>query len=92
MRKSQNILVSPLNWGLGHATRLIPIIEWCLKNNKNVFILGNGEAFKLLCERFPDCKNIYLSAPKMRYGKKTTIFLEMYSKIISQKFRKCYTV
>ena len=73
MRKSQNILVSPLNWGLGHATRLIPIIEWCLKNNKNVFILGNGEAFKLLCQRFPDCKNIYLSAPKMRYGKKTTI-------------------
>ena len=73
MKKSQNILVSPLNWGLGHATRLIPIIEWCLKNNKNVFILGNGESFKLLCERFPDCKNIYLSAPKMIYGKKTAL-------------------
>ena len=24
---SKNILVAPLNWGLGHATRCIPIIK-----------------------------------------------------------------
>ena len=27
MIKTQNILVAPLNWGLGHATRCIPIIK-----------------------------------------------------------------
>ena len=73
MQKSENILISPLNWGLGHASRLIPIIEYFLENNKNVFIIGNGESFKLLSERFPNCKSLYLFAPKMKYGRRKAI-------------------
>ncbi len=70
MQKSNNIIISPLNWGLGHATRIIPIIEYCLQNDKNVVIVGNGESFKLLCDKFPTCKSEYLPSPKMTYGKR----------------------
>ena len=44
MRKQKNILISPLNWGLGHATRCIPIIETLLNKNENVLIAADGAA------------------------------------------------
>jgi hypothetical protein len=31
--EAKTILIAPLNWGLGHATRCIPIIRALLKNN-----------------------------------------------------------
>ncbi len=46
-------LVCPLNWGLGHATRLIPIIHRLLKDNNKVIIGGDGEALQILRREFP---------------------------------------
>jgi hypothetical protein len=31
MEKAKHVLVAPLDWGLGHATRCIPIINELLK-------------------------------------------------------------
>jgi uncharacterized protein (TIGR00661 family) len=47
------VLVAPLNWGIGHATRSIPIIEEHLNKGNNVFIASSGEALQLLKSRFP---------------------------------------
>ncbi len=35
---SKNILISPLNWGMGHVARCIPLIDMFLKQNNTVFI------------------------------------------------------
>ena len=51
---SQNILVAPLHWGLGHATRCIPIIKNLLKNCKKVVLASDGAALELLKKEFPD--------------------------------------
>ena len=40
MIEKKNILVAPLNWGLGHATRCIPIIKKLIANNYNVVIVN----------------------------------------------------
>ena len=40
---NNNILVCPLNWGLGHATRAIPIIEAALEKGYNPIIASDGE-------------------------------------------------
>jgi hypothetical protein len=51
----KNILVAPLNWGLGHATRSIPII-WALEENGfNPIIASDGQALKLLKKNFRIC-------------------------------------
>ena len=53
-----HILVSPLNWGLGHATRDIPIIKNLLDHNHEVTIAASGNARSVLEQEFPECRCI----------------------------------
>jgi len=48
------VLVSPLNWGLGHATRDIPIISSLLAHGHEVTIAACGNALRVLRNEFPD--------------------------------------
>lgn len=66
-----HILVAPLNWGLGHATRSIPIINHLIAQNKEVTIASDGEALELLKEEFPNLKSIQLPSYNVRYRGKT---------------------
>jgi len=47
--------VSPLSWGLGHATRDIPIIEELLAQGHNVTVGSSGNALSLLQRECPEC-------------------------------------
>ncbi len=42
LKKSQNILICPLQWGLGHAGRMIPLAR-ILREMNNVIYIGAGE-------------------------------------------------
>ena len=47
------ILVAPLNWGLGHASRCIPLIERLQSEGHEVVLGGDGESLTLLRKHFP---------------------------------------
>ena len=49
----KTILYAVLNWGLGHATRSIPIIKHLLTLNYQVVIASDGDALSLLKAEFP---------------------------------------
>lgn len=53
-----HVLVSPLNWGLGHATRDIPIIKKLLDQHHEVTIAACGNALAVLEKEFPECRSI----------------------------------
>lgn len=53
MNNKKRILICPLDWGLGHATRCIPIINHLLENNSEVIIVVDKRPFALLKEEFP---------------------------------------
>lgn len=69
MRQKKRILVCPLDWGLGHATRCIPIIRMLLKKNAEVLIAGSGRSFLLLKQEFPNLEFIDLPGYEIRYSK-----------------------
>lgn len=52
-------LISPLNWGLGHSTRDIPIIRELLSHGHEVTIATSGNALVLLKREFPECNFIF---------------------------------
>lgn len=58
---TKKVIVAPLNWGLGHATRSVPIIRLLVSEGKEVIIASDGEALQLLQEEFP--KLAYESLP-----------------------------
>jgi UDP:flavonoid glycosyltransferase YjiC (YdhE family) len=53
-----HVLLSPLNWGLGHSTRDIPIIEELLSHGHEVTIGACGNALALLRRECPECNFI----------------------------------
>ena len=69
MTSKKNILVTPLNWGIGHATRCIPIINKLISLGFNPIIASDGEALELLQKEFPSLKSIALPSYKIMYPK-----------------------
>ena len=54
MLKQKNILVCPLDWGLGHATRMVPVIEMLGRKGANVVIAADNRPMEFLQQRFPE--------------------------------------
>ena len=67
--RTKKILVAPLNWGLGHASRCIPIINQLQKNRFTPVIASDGEALEFLKKEFPRLETLELPTYKISYGK-----------------------
>ena len=68
MKTPRRILISPLDWGLGHASRIIPLINRYLEQGDNVIIAGSGLSLNLLKKQFPTLKSIEIPSFKMKYS------------------------
>lgn len=66
----KRVLVTPLNWGLGHATRCMPIINELLRQNVVVMIASDGTALELLKKEYPNLKHLTLPAYNVSYRTK----------------------
>lgn len=74
MQISKNILIAPLNWGLGHATRCIPIINAIIANGDTPIIASDGAALRLLKKEFPALQFITLPGYSIQYPKNGQFF------------------
>jgi hypothetical protein len=54
------ILVVPLDWGLGHATRCIPLIRELLYQGAEPWLAGEGAQEELLKAEFPQLPFLHL--------------------------------
>ncbi len=63
------VLISPLDWGLGHATRLIPIITHFLQADCKVIIATDGAQESLLKLEFPNLTFVTLPGYNISYAK-----------------------
>lgn len=70
MVEPKRILVAPLNWGLGHATRCIPIINALIDHGHEPYIASDGVALSLLQKEFPNLDSFELSSYKIKYPEK----------------------
>jgi uncharacterized protein (TIGR00661 family) len=56
----RRVLIAPLDWGLGHATRCIPVIREFIDRGCEVLIAGSGDSLSLLKAEFPSLKHFIL--------------------------------
>ena len=70
----KTILVAPLFWGLGHASRCIPIIKALLSHNYNVLLGSDGAALFFLRKEFPSLSFIQLPSYNIVYPNKGKYF------------------
>ncbi len=76
-----HVLVSPLNWGLGHATRDIPMIRELLDRGHEVTIASSGKALALLGQEFPECSSVLFKDYPAPYSS-TRFFLPKFTAYI----------
>ena len=64
-RRARKILVAPLDWGLGHATRCIPLVRSLVSRGHEVMIAGDNG---LIREAFPGIPSLSLTPYNMTYA------------------------
>lgn len=65
----QKVLVAPLDWGLGHATRCIPLIHGLQEAGMEVVLAAEGAQAALLLREFPGLECLPLFGYRARYSK-----------------------
>lgn len=73
----KRILVAPLDWGLGHATRCIPIIQILLEKGHDVCIATSGLALPLLKQEFPHLTFFELPSYNARYSLRLPLIVKV---------------
>lgn len=66
---SKRVLIAPLHWGLGHATRCIPLINQQLSSGNDVVVAATGGPKAILLEQFPKLTFVDLPFLKITYPK-----------------------
>lgn len=74
MNHKKRILIAPLAWGLGHATRCIPIIRALQYRGYTPLLASDGDAFLLLQKEFPHLKIFRLPSYRIRYESENMIW------------------
>lgn len=69
MSRKRKILYAVLNWGLGHATRSLPILRELVKNN-DVTVLSTGRSLELLRSELPGIKFVDHPDYSVKYTKR----------------------
>jgi UDP:flavonoid glycosyltransferase YjiC (YdhE family) len=77
----KTVLVTPLDWGLGHATRCIPIIRELLTVGARVIIAGTGDSLAVLLEEFPQLKSFDIPGYQPVYARHNMMVWSMLAQL-----------
>ena len=85
---TKHVLICPLDWGLGHASRMIPVINRMISDGHQVTIGGSGKSGELLRLTFPDLPFISIPSMNIRYSGQGiwlmfSLFIQIPSMILS---------
>ena len=77
MKVKKRILVAPLDWGIGHSTRCIPVINALISNNYEVILAADSRPLHLLSTEFPQLEMIRFEGYNIKYSKYLPMSLSM---------------
>jgi hypothetical protein len=77
----KKVLVAPLDWGLGHATRCIPIINELLKRGCEVSIASSGFALALLKKEYPHLQFFELTSYRATYSERLPLMISVFMQL-----------
>ncbi len=84
IRTNIRVLIVPLDWGLGHATRCIPIINELITEGYEVLLGAENEIAALFQKEFPTLRIIPIEGYRVTYSKIKHLF---FIKMLTQFFK-----
>ncbi len=77
MKHKPKILVCPLDWGIGHATRDVPVIRELLRQGADVIVGADNRPLAFLKKEFPDLRFVKFPGYEIKYPKTGSMTLKM---------------
>jgi len=77
LHKQKTILFCPLNWGLGHASRSVPIIRVLQKMGFRIILAADKAPLSFLRSQFPELEWLRFKGFEPRYAKGKQQFLKL---------------
>lgn len=81
--KGKKILVAAMDWGMGHATRCVPIIRRLQKQDYVIILASNGSALNFFKNYFPELHVIEKPGYNITYPENKSMVAAMFYKIPS---------
>ncbi|MGM0650592.1 MAG: hypothetical protein ACQES1_08820, partial [Bacteroidota bacterium] len=76
-KKQKTALIAPLNWGLGHASRMIPVIR-CLQNDGYTVTVAAGPPVdEMIRQEFPGLRILPIKSYNIRYARSRLLMLKL---------------
>lgn len=69
MFKNQRILICPLNWGIGHTTRMVAYARQLEKDGNTILVAGDNAVLEIFEEELPHVERIFLADINVHYSK-----------------------
>jgi len=63
----KTVLIAPLNWGLGHANRLLPVIAALRDDDCRVMVAATSPALEVIQQEFPELEIRPIKSSAIRY-------------------------
>lgn len=73
--KLKKILIAPLDWGLGHTTRCIPVIRYLQSREHHITFAGNAFQRRFIEQTFPNIETIHIDGYNITYSRSGIGFL-----------------
>jgi len=74
---NKRILLSPLNWGMGHVTRCIPLVDILIRNGNEIFIACDKGQEAIFKQYFLDVHFINHAGYPFKFGKHGNFGLDL---------------
>lgn len=73
----KRFLVCPLDWGLGHAARMVPIINHLIQSGHDVMIAADNGPLEFLRQEFPSINTVVLPGTTIKYSRSSNQVMAM---------------
>jgi hypothetical protein len=71
---SRKVVIAPLDWGLGHATRIIPIIRYLVGTGRSVTVAATPVGISVIKTEFPNLEYLPMPGYRMDYPRRGRFF------------------
>jgi len=78
----KTIIVCPLDWGLGHTTRCIPIIQELLSQNKKVVFLGEKWQCEIINKEVSNLELRYFPGYRIKYFVRLPVWVGLFLQVL----------
>jgi hypothetical protein len=75
--RNKRVLISALNWGMGHVSRCIALIDILLENQNEVFIAADDQQQMIFKQYFPEANYLLLEGYPFKFGSRGNFGLDL---------------